>query len=101
MNAPLRVAAKPRWNPIMFRFALFVVAACIVGFASAQPPQDEPVKIADAAKAKPWFIDDEKFFEDFMEKLTELAKDGKPLATAELAEKMKPGKKARVTLAKP
>ena len=36
-----------------------------------------------------------------MEKLTELAKDGKPLATEKLAEKMKPGKKARVALAKP
>jgi serine protease Do len=84
----------------MRRLLPFVALLALATTVVAQLP-DEPVKVADSAKTKPWFIDDEKFFEGFMEKLTELAKDGKPLSTEKLAEKMKPGKKARVALAKP
>jgi len=63
--------------------------------ASAQAPQIVP------PPERPWFIDDEKFFREFMDNLTELAKDGKPLAPALLAERMKPGRKAKFTPLKP
>jgi serine protease Do len=63
----------------------------------AQPPK----KAEPAAAAKPWFVDDEKLFDEFMEKLTDLAKDGKCLAHDKLVAKMKPGAKARLAPAKP
>ncbi len=66
---------------------------------TAQPPEAPRPK--EVAQAKPWFVDDEKFFEDFMEKLTDLAKDGKCLTNGKLAAKMKSGTKAKFTPAKP
>lgn len=83
----------------MLRCALLVAAAAIAGFVSAQSPQAPPPN--PAAPSAPWFIDDEKFFADFMDKLTDLAKAGKPLAKEKLSARMKSGRKARVTLAKP
>ena len=64
--------------------------------AAAQSPQSVP-----PASTKPWFIDDEKFFSTFMDKLAGLAEDHKPLACDKLTAKMKPGKKAAFTPAKP
>lgn len=64
--------------------------------ATAQQPE------AKASHAtKPWFVDDEKLFADFMTKLTELAKDGKCLANDDLTAKLKSGTKAKVVLSKP
>lgn len=50
--------------------------------------------------ARPWFVDDEKLFEDFTEKLIDLAQAGKCLPHDKLIQKRKPGK-AKVKLAKP
>lgn len=76
------------------RLVLFVLVVVVVAVpAEAQSPKAEP-------PAKPWFVDDTKFFEDFMEKLTALAKDGKCLSHEKLTDKMKPGTKAKVALAK-
>ncbi len=79
----------------MSRLVLFVLVAAIAGVpAAAQQPKAEPT-------AKTWFIDDTKFFDEFMEKLTVLAKGGKCLDHEKLAEKMKPGTKAKVAYSKP
>ena len=86
----------------MSRLALFVVAlAFTFPVAAAQPPEAPPPKAAAAAPVKPWFIDDKKFYDEFMEKLTELAKASKPLATEKLTTKLKPGRKAKFAPAKP
>jgi serine protease Do len=68
-------------------------------FSLAQEPeitQPQPVSKTD----KPWFVDDEKVFADFMDKLTVLAKDGKCLANEQLVDKVKSGTKAKVELTK-
>lgn len=78
----------------MRRFLPMVLLA-LVPAAAAQSPQLVPPPV------KPWFIDDEKFFASFMEKLGDLATNGKPLARDKLAAKMKPGKKAPFTPARP
>ena len=79
----------------MSRLTLFALVAVIVAVpAAGQSPKAEP-------PAKPWFVDDTEFFGGFMEKLTEFAKDGKCLNREKLAEKMKPGKKAKIALTKP
>src|SRR5207302_2338508 len=62
------------------RLPVFVVLAIALAVpVAAQPPKaDAPADEPPApGKGKPWFIDDEKFSEDFVEKLSELAKDGK------------------------
>jgi S1-C subfamily serine protease len=72
----------------MLRPAAFLLVA--VAFAVpvvAAPPVAQPPE-----KHKPWFVDDEEFFGDFMEKLTEFAKNEKCLNHEKLIEKMKPGK---------
>ncbi|MCE9565427.1 MAG: serine protease [Planctomycetes bacterium] len=76
----------------MSRLLLFalIVALAALPAAALSPKADPP--------AKPWFVDDVKFFGDFMEKLTGLAKDGKCLDREKLTEKMKPGTKAKVAL---
>ena len=82
----------------MTRFALFILLAVALAVpVAAQPPK----KAEPAATAKPWFVEDDKLFDDFMEKLTDLAKDGKCLANDKLVEKLKPGRKAKLTPAKP
>ncbi|MBA4188456.1 MAG: hypothetical protein C0467_10665 [Planctomycetaceae bacterium] len=79
----------------MSRLLLFVLVAGIAAVpAAAQSPKAEP-------PAKPWFVDDTKLLEEFMEKLTVLAKDGKCLNHEKLAAKMKSGTKAKVALTKP
>jgi S1-C subfamily serine protease len=62
---------------------------------SADEPKPAP------PSTKPWFVDDEKLFTDFMDKLTQLAKDGKCLANERLVGKMHSGKKAKIALARP
>jgi serine protease Do len=77
----------------------FVLALALVHPAVAEPPV-APQPVTKPAP-QPWFIDDEKYFDRFMEKLTELADDGKCLATEDLRERMKAGRKPRVATAKP
>jgi len=73
---------------------LFVLIAGIAAVpASAQKPRAD-------LPAKPWFVDDTKLFDEFMEKLIELAKGGKCLAHEKLTAKMKSGTKAKVALTK-
>src|SRR5204862_4962131 len=87
----------------MRRFLPFLVLAIALAVpVAAQPPKaDAPADEPPAhGKGKPWFIDDEKFSENFVEKLSELAKDGKCLARDKLVEKMTPGRKAKLTPAK-
>jgi S1-C subfamily serine protease len=80
----------------MRQLLLFVgLVAPAVHVAGQEPGQAEP-----PAQAKPWFVDDEKLFDEFMEKLTELAKAGKCLDHGQFVEKRKPGK-AKVTPARP
>jgi serine protease Do len=81
----------------MTRLVLFTVLA--VAFAS--PVAGQPPKKGEPRPEKQWFVDDEKLFDNFMEKLTTLAKDGKCLAHDKLVAKMKPGTKATVALTKP
>jgi S1-C subfamily serine protease len=78
----------------MRRFLPMVLLLALASPALAQAPQLAP-------PVKPWFIDDEKFFAAFMEKLGDLATDGKTLARDKLTAKMKPGQKARFTPAPP
>jgi len=90
----------------MRRFLPFaVLAVALTVPAAAQPPQAGAPRAEDGppvpVRAKPWFVDDEPFFKDFMAKLTDLAKDGKCLDHEKLAEKMQPGKRARIAPAKP
>jgi S1-C subfamily serine protease len=75
------------------RLALLLALAGAVP-AAAQPPKAAP-------PAKPWFVDDEKLFDDFMDKLTALAKDGKCLTADKLADRLKKPGRAAVTPAKP
>lgn len=84
----------------MRRSLLTVLVLALTGIpAVAQTPAAPAPKAA--APARPWFVDDEKYFDAFIEQLTALAKDGKCLATEQLTAKLKPGRKARVTLTKP
>jgi serine protease Do len=83
----------------MSRSPFFVVLSLIFAVpAAAEPPA---TALTATPTAKPWFVDDEKFFADFMEKLTDLAKDGKCLDHDKLVAKMKPGTKAKLIAAKP
>lgn len=77
----------------MHRFFSFAILLALSAPAAAQSPAPAP--------AKPWFIDDEKFFSAFMDKLAGLAEDHKALACDKLTAKMKPGKRASFTPAKP
>jgi serine protease Do len=89
---------------VMRRALSFVILAALVAVsARAEPPAAPQPKGAGVAQAqaKPWFVDDEKLFDDFMSKLTDLAKDGKCLAHDKLVAKIKPGKKVKLTPAKP
>ena len=80
----------------------FVPFALILALAPVLPAAAEPpVAPVPRAATDPWFIDDEKYFDGFMEKLSELAENGKCLATDKLAERMKPERKARIAPAKP
>jgi serine protease Do len=77
------------WLPVLFIFGLAPVA-------TAEDPADSA-----PPEAKPWFVDDEKLFADFMEKLTGFAKEGKCLANELLVAKLKSGTKAKIALTKP
>jgi S1-C subfamily serine protease len=78
----------------MSRLALFVLVVAVAGVsAEAQSPRPQP-------PARPWFVDDTKLFDDFMEKLTGLAKNEKCLSRDKLTAKMKSGTRAKVTLTK-
>ena len=78
----------------MRQFLPFVFILGITGPALGQALAVPPAKVAE-----PWFIDDEKFFSNFMDRLSDLADDGKCLAPDKLTARMKPGK-ASVSLAK-
>jgi S1-C subfamily serine protease len=74
---------------------------CLVlalGLCKAAPAQDP--QPAAPPEMKPWFVDDEKLFADFKEKLIALAKEGKCLANEELTAKLKSGTKAKLRPAK-
>jgi S1-C subfamily serine protease len=83
-----------------FKCLMFVAFAVGVTAAAAAQPQKQGEQPKPAA-AKQWFVDDEKLFEDFMGKLTDLAKAGKCLAHDKMLAAMKFGTKAKVTPAKP
>jgi S1-C subfamily serine protease len=83
----------------MTRSFLLAVLAPLLAFpATAQPPAAPAPK---AVAGRPWFVDDEKFFDAFMDQLTALAKDGKCLPADKLTARMKPGRKARITPTQP
>jgi serine protease Do len=78
-------------------------ALCLaLGFAL---PAAAQLPVAPAPKAaapdKPWFIDDEKYFDGFMEKLIELAVNDRCLSSEKLTAQMTPERKPRITLTKP
>src|SRR5262249_36735866 len=83
---------------VMRRFLLFVGLITLAAPAAAQQPRKAEAPAP--APARPWFVDDKQLFEDFMEKLTDLAKTGKCLDHDKLVKQLKPGK-AKVTPAKP
>jgi serine protease Do len=76
------------WLPISFILALAPIAKAQEPEAAAPPA------------TKPWFVDDEKLFDDFMAKLKGFAKDGKCLANDQLNAKLKSGTKAKIALSK-
>jgi S1-C subfamily serine protease len=81
---------------------LLILAATLGGAANGQLPMPVGKELPfPATPASPSFIDDEKFFERFMDKLTDLAVEGKCLAHDKLVAKRKSGTKATVTHAKP
>jgi S1-C subfamily serine protease len=81
----------------MRRFLLTVGFVLFAVPAAAQQPRkaDSPAP----PSGRPWFVDDKQLFDDFMEKLTELARAGKCLDHDKLVAKMKPGR-AKITPAK-
>lgn len=83
--------------PLLCIVWLLAIVALAAGPRTAA--EEPPIKSAPAEK--PWFVDDEKFFGDFMEQLTQLAKNGKCLSREKLAKKLESGKNAKVALAKP
>ncbi len=85
----------------MSRLLFVVLAVAVAVPVAAQPPKAPKPRPVATEQTKPWFIDDEKFFDDFMDKLTDLAKDDKLLAQEKLKEQMKPGTKVKLTPAKP
>src|SRR3954451_20369494 len=88
----------------LLRFPL--LAALLVALAAgadAQPPKKKkqpPAPKVGPPRAGTWYVDDEAVFDNLMDRLTELAKAGKPLAHDKLTARMKPGKVA-VTPARP
>lgn len=75
-----------------------LVSIALIAFAVAalaQPPRPVP-----AAPAEPKYIDDDKFYEKFFDKVEELAKAKKPLANEKLIAKLKP-RAAGIVPAKP
>jgi serine protease Do len=80
------------------RLSIAVVCSSVLVLALAPvvPAQHPP-----APPAKPWFVDDEKLFSDFMDKLAACAKDGKCLTKDQLEPKLTSGRKAAVELTRP
>lgn len=79
----------------------FLGAWAFVAFSVALvAPAQEPRAAAPSPPAEPKFIDDDKFYDEFFDKLEELARDKKPLAHKRLAEGMK-SRPANVAPAKP
>jgi serine protease Do len=87
----------------MTRLVVLALVIAILPMVGGQPPQAEPAKTTSAipTQIRPWFVDDERFFEGFMEKLTDLAADGKCLAHKQLLAQKKPGRKVKLMPAKP
>jgi S1-C subfamily serine protease len=66
--------------------------------AAAQLPRaPDPAPVPD----RPWFVDDEQFFDQFTRGLIRLAKDGKCLAHEKFSGKVTPGRRAAVTPVEP
>lgn len=84
----------------MPRMRLMVILAAFV-IASAPAAAEPPKKGEPPAAGQPWFVDDEEFFGDFVDALTDLAKDGKCLDHDKLVGKMKSGTRANITPARP
>ena len=80
----------------MLRYTTLILTALALATPAAAQQPEKPAELP-----RPWFVDDEKLFDDFMEKLTALAKGGKCLTKDRLDAKLKPGIKARFTPAKP
>jgi serine protease Do len=78
-----------------------VSIALLLTLAPALFAIDPPAAPEPRTAPRPWFIDDEKYFDGFMEKLSDLAENGKCLATDKLTERMKPERKAHIASAKP
>ncbi len=88
----------------MYRFH-WILVVCLSIAALGQPwrvdaQQEEPTTPPDTT-TKPWFVDDDQLFQDFMQKLTEFAKDGKCLANEQLTAKLISGTKPKIALTKP
>jgi hypothetical protein len=78
------------------RFPLFAAVLVALAGGPALPDDPKPPATADA----PWYVDDDEFFADSMDRLRRLAKRGKCLPHDRLVAKLKPGP-AGVTPAKP
>jgi S1-C subfamily serine protease len=78
---------------IVLLFAWLPFTLALVPFPAGSAAEDPP-------HPKPWFVDDETFFDAFIDSLTDLAKDGKCMDKDRLEKKMKSGEKARVRLTK-
>jgi S1-C subfamily serine protease len=78
------------------RFTLLF--AFVLALPTAAQPPEAP---APRPGLEPWFIDDEKYFDEFMEKLIDLAENRKCLTTERLTERMMVGGKPGITPAKP
>jgi S1-C subfamily serine protease len=87
----------------MMVFRIPLVAALLLALAAgsaAQQPKKKGGSKVGPPRAGSWYVDDEAVFDNLMDKLTVLAKAGKPLAHEKLRDRLKPGKPA-VVAAKP
>jgi S1-C subfamily serine protease len=75
--------------------------ALLIALALASPADAQPPEAPTPRTAQPWFIDDEKYFDEFMGKLIELAANRKCLATDKLTARMKAGGKPRIAPIRP
>ncbi|HSQ56728.1 MAG TPA: serine protease [Gemmata sp.] len=83
---------------------ILLILSCTIALSlllAAQQPRQIESPSAATVPDLPAFVDDEKFFDDLMDKITDLAKDGKCLAHDKLLAKLNSGKPVKLSPGKP
>jgi serine protease Do len=87
-------------NRFVWMFAVCLSIACL-GHTSRTVAQEPEAKTPPASTTSPWFVDDEKFFHDFIHKLGDFANHGKCLSNEQMIAKLNSGTKPKIALTKP